>query len=143
MRFHVLPLSLAALGLSACNSGEEPVPEETAATPTPTPLPTEVPAAYQGRWGLTAEDCTSDRGDAKGLLEVNGTELRFYESVGTLEEVTGATAGRFRGNFAFTGEGMEWQRDFVLDLRDDGQVLVRREFGEDASADAFDYMRCP
>ena len=30
------------------------------ATPTPTPLPTEIPADYQGRWGMTPEDCTGD-----------------------------------------------------------------------------------
>ena len=144
MRFTVLSVSLAALALTACNSGEEPAAEETvaAATPTPTPLPTEIPADYQGRWGLTAEDCTGDAAAAKGLLEVASTELKFYESVGKLESVTGATGGRFRGEFAFTGEGQEWQRDVVLDLREGGKILVRREFGEGASPEAFDYTRC-
>src|SRR5687767_670720 len=27
-----------------------------------------IPAALHGRWGLTPADCTSTRGDAKGLL---------------------------------------------------------------------------
>ena len=144
MRLTVLSVSLAALALTACNSGEEPAAEETvaAATPTPTPLPTELPADYQGRWGLTAEDCTGDAAAAKGLLEVASTELKFYESVGKLESVTGATGGRFRGEFAFTGEGQEWQRDVVLDLREGGKILVRREFGEGASPEPFDYTRC-
>jgi hypothetical protein len=143
VRFTLFSSSLLALALAGCGSADEPAAEETATAATPAPLPTEIPADFQGRWGLVAADCTSDRGDAKGLLEVSGHELKFYESVGTLEQVTGATGGRVRGKFAFTGEGMEWERDVVLDLRDDGRVLVRREFGEDASADAFDYMRCP
>ena len=29
-----------------------------------------IPAAIQGRWGLTPADCTSTRGDAKGLLTI-------------------------------------------------------------------------
>ena len=144
MRLTVLPISLAALALAACGSGEEPATEETAATAaaTPAPLPSEIPAAFQGRWGLSAEDCTAEAGAAGGVLEVTGTELQFYESVGTLEEVTGATDGRLRGKFAFTGEGEEWERDVVLDLRGNGQVLVRREFGEGASLEPFDYTRC-
>ena len=145
MRPILLPVSALsiALALAACGSNEEPTAEQSAAaTPTPTPLPTEIPADYQGRWGLTAEDCTGDAAAAKGLLEIASTELKFYESVGTLEAVTGATGGRFRGEFAFTGEGMSWERDVVLDLRDGGKILVRREFGEDASPEPFDYTRC-
>ena len=142
VRFTVLSVSLAALALTACNSGEEPTAEETVAAATPTPLPTEIPADYQGRWGMTAEDCTGDPAAAKGLLEIAATELKFCESVGTLETVTGATGGRFRGEFAFTGEGQEWQRDVVLDLREGGKILVRREFGEGASPEPFDYTRC-
>ncbi len=37
---------------------------------------------------------------------------------------------------------MNWKRDEILDLRDDGKVLVRREFGEGASPKPFDYMKC-
>src|SRR5687767_8399070 len=40
-----------------------------------------IPEALQGRWALTPDDCTSARGDAKGLLVVSRDELRFYESV--------------------------------------------------------------
>src|SRR3954467_10096462 len=57
-------------------------PPQNAAVPagaSPTPSAS-IPAALQGRWGLTPGDCTSTLGDAKGLLIVNATELRFYES---------------------------------------------------------------
>ena len=142
MRPILLPVSMLALALAACGSNEEPAAEEPVATATPTPLPTEIPADYQGRWGMTAEDCTGDTAAAKGLLEITASELKFYESVGTLGAVTGATGDRFRGEFAFTGEGMSWERDVVLDLREGGKILVRREFGEGASPEAFDYTRC-
>jgi hypothetical protein len=141
VRLILLPVSTLALALAACGSNEEPAADETAAAPTPTPLPTEIPADYQGRWGMTAKDCTGDAA-TKGLLEISPTELKFYESVGKLETVTAATGGRFRGEFAFTGEGMSWERDVVLDLREGGEILVRREFGEDASPEPFDYTRC-
>ena len=49
-------------------------PAATSASPTAT---TRIPAALQGRWGLTPQDCTSALGDAKGLLVINGRELRF------------------------------------------------------------------
>src|SRR5215210_8614734 len=39
-----------------------------------------IPASLHGRWGLTPADCTSTRGDAKGLLIVGPDEIRFYES---------------------------------------------------------------
>jgi len=143
VRLILLPISTLALALAACGSNEEPAAEQSAAaTPTPAPLPTEIPADYQGRWGMNEADCTGDPAAAKGLLEITPSELKFYESVGTLEEVTEATNGRVRAKFGFTGEGMSWERDVVLDLREGGRILVRREFGEGASPEPFDYTRC-
>ncbi|MGX7894524.1 hypothetical protein [Tsuneonella sp. HG222] len=158
MRLTLLLAGAAAMTLAACDSSApEPAATETAvvaaetgdaASPTPVPsasetaLPTTIPTAFQGRFGLVAADCTSTMGDAKGLLEVSGDKLKFYESVGTLTALTDATVGRIKGDFAFTGEGMEWERQVVMDLRDNGKVLVRREFGEGASPEAFTYTRC-
>src|SRR5687768_11553061 len=42
-----------------------------------------IPAALHGRWGMSPADCTSTRGDAKGLLVVSADGLRFYESRAT------------------------------------------------------------
>ena len=72
MRPILLPVSALsiALALAACGSNEEPTAEQSAAaTPTPTPLPTEIPADYQGRWGMSAEDCTADAPGGEGMLE--------------------------------------------------------------------------
>ena len=77
---------------------------------TPANLPTQIPDPFHGRWGLTKADCTSTRGDAKGLLTINDTRLTFFESRGTLDKVLGATATSFDANYAFSGEGQTWQR---------------------------------
>lgn len=143
------PLALfGALALAACGSSEESTPaamegSPTAETPTfPPVLPTAIPAAMQGRWGLVAADCTSTMGDAKGLLDVGPTTLKFYESRGTLGTVTEGDDDEIRAMFAFTGEGMEWQREMELELDDDGKTLVREEFGQDAAAGKLRYSRC-
>lgn len=143
MRISPLPLSALVFALAACGSqSDTPPAEQPSAAPTPAPLPTEIPTQFQGRWGLAEKDCTSDKGDAKGLLTIDGNSLNFYESTGKLDEITEAEEGRVRGNFSFTGEGMEWKRDEILTLRKDGKVLVRREFGDDASPEPFDYTKC-
>jgi hypothetical protein len=101
--------------------------------PTRDAAPTEIPAPLRGRWGLVPADCTSTRGDAKGLLTITADKLEFYESVGTLDTIMDAEPTRIRATFDFEGEGMTWQREVVLDVQDDGATLIRREYGEDAA----------
>lgn len=152
----------AALLLAACSQDEAaPVdaevspaspadaatrmPDETSladpAPAGPTVQADAIPAALQGRWGLVAADCEPGRSDAKGLMEVSGDTLRFYESRGTLGKVATASANDLRAVFAFTGEGMEWTRDMRLRLT--GDRLERSEFGADAIAQPLLYERCP
>ena len=90
------------------------MPEDTAGTTqeVPPPAPAEVeadtiPANLRGNWGMNAADCEGGA-SAKGLLEIDGTTLTFYESVGTLENVDNASPGSIQAEFAFEGEGMEW-----------------------------------
>ncbi len=146
MRFAVLFPVTALFALAACDSGAEaPAENEVAPVQAATAeatLPNEIPAAFQGRFGLSTEDCTSTAGDAKGLMEVSADQLKFYESTGKLDDITAATDARVEGAFSFTGEGMDWARKEVLDLREDGKVLVRREFGEGATHKPFAYTRC-
>jgi hypothetical protein len=106
------------------------------------PFAVAIPAALRGRWGLTAADCTSDRGDSKGLLEITGTELRFYESRGTLGAVTESSESRIAGEFDFEGEGQTWQRLVILEAIDGGRTLTRREAGDGATKDPLRYRRC-
>jgi hypothetical protein len=138
MRVCLLFVSVAAVAtLSACNSSEaQPTPAATA-TPTPTPLPTTVPAAFQGRWGATPDDC---KAGAEGLLTVAADKLELAKSTATLSKVVEATQDRFRGTFDFKGEGGARTTDEVLDLQRD--MLVRREVGEGATMKPFTYTRC-
>ena len=122
------------------SSSSKPV---TAPTDAGTPAPTEIPATIRGRWGLVAADCEPGRDDAKGLLTITGDKLEFYESVGTLDVIQEAAPARIRASFDFTGEGMNWKRDMVLDVQDDGATLIRREYGDDAAPGPFRYAKCP
>ena len=106
------------------------------------PAPTAIPAAIQGRWGLVPADCEPGRDDAKGLLTIGADKLDFYESTGTLDTISEAAPTRIRAAFDFTGEGMTWQREVVLDVQDDGATLIRREYGQDAAPGPFRYARC-
>jgi hypothetical protein len=94
-----------------------------------------IPAQYRGRWGMVAADCTSTRGDAKGLITVADTTIRFYESTATLKEQRPAIATSFSGLFGFTGEGQTWTR--VETLTRTGDTLKRADEQSTAT-----YKRC-
>lgn len=161
---YALPCLAIALTLSACQQSADSTPaidnaEPTesaapaeaiappAATPTETPsadptgnVATTIPAALQGKWGMVPADCTSTRGDAKGLLTIGPRTLKFYESVGTLATETDRGDSMIRGQFSFTGEGMTWTRDVSLSAN--GNVLTRTERGGDEPGGPFTYTRC-
>ena len=96
-----------------------------------------IPAFLHGRWGLTPADCTSTRGDAKGLLVVSADQMKFYESVGKPAGALEVSPDSASGDFAFTGEGMTWKKYQVLELQNG--KLVRTESSPMAS---FTYARC-
>ena len=94
-----------------------------------------IPAKFQGRWGMVPADCTSTRGDAKGLIAVDGTTIKFYEATATLKEPRPSTAEGFSGLFSFTGEGQNWEK--VQSLTLSGDTLKRAE-----DSGTFTYKRC-
>lgn len=114
----------------------------TEAGKTPVKLPTQIPAQFHGRWGLTQADCTSTMGDAKGLLTINDARLTFFESKGTLDKALGATANGFDANYRFSGEGQTWQRVERL-TRTDAKLHRRTDSaaGQEPPVD-LTYMRC-
>ena len=161
-----LILSGLALGLAACgeagpvadnalNSAALPAPAEAnVSNPTGAPPPANssaeaapgavasaaaamIPAMLHGRWGLTPGDCTSTRGDNKGLLTISATELRFYESRAVPVGHVNRSADSFSAEYAFTGEGMEWKKYQTLELQ--GDKLVRTESNPTTS---YTYARC-
>lgn len=106
-------------------------------------LPTAVPAPLQGRWGLVPADCTSTRGDAKGLLTIDESGLKFYESRGVVVKVIAGGVDSFDADYAFTGEGQEWRRIEKLSLIDGKlrrQTVTQK--GEEPGVD-LSYERCP
>lgn len=147
--------AFAALALSACSKEPEDqagpgVAASTAApvaTATPTPVadenPNEIPSAIHGRWALVDADCTTTMGDAKGLLLIDGTSLKFYESRARIGKISTRDERRLRADFAFSGEGQEWAQEVLLEVSEDGKKLVRRDYGPDAMPGALEYTRCP
>jgi hypothetical protein len=139
----------AVLVLAGC-SGEKsdtPAGGETsspavAVTASPAENAQTIPQAVQGRWGLVPADCTTTRGDDKGLLVIGPDSLKFYESQGKLGQIAERSDTRIRASFAFTGEGMEWTHDVVLDTQDGGKTLIRQNFGPDAEPGPYKYTRC-
>jgi hypothetical protein len=112
---------------AAANASNMPVP--------PNPVTADIPVQYHGRWGMVAADCTSTRGDAKGLIDIGDQTTKFYEAVATLKEQRPAIATSFSGLFAFAGEGQNWQK--VMTFTRTGDMLKRAE-----EAGTFTYIRC-
>ena len=96
-----------------------------------------IPAALQGRWALAPRDCTSTRGDAKGLLVITPDDLRFYESKAVPAQDVEADGSSIAGNFAFTGEGQSWTKYEALKV--EKQKLIRTETQPMTS---FTYAKC-
>jgi hypothetical protein len=96
---------------------------------------TEIPAQYRGRWGMVPADCTSTRGDAKGLITIDARTIRFYESLATLKAQRPAIATSFAGLYAFSGEGQSWEKVVTL-TRTDGHLTRADDEG------SFEYRRC-
>ena len=123
--------------------GREPAPAPAPSPVTPAPAAPDIsgnatiPAALQGRWGLTPQDCTLPLSNAKGLMVVASNELRFYESRAVPGGNSVARANSFNADFRFTGEGHTWVKFETLQLN--GDKLVRTESNPAAS---YTYARC-
>lgn len=103
------------------------------------PTPILIPAAFHGRWAMVPADCTSTRGDNKGLITIDPTSIKFFESQGKLTKVTLNAPENFTGTFAFTGEGQRWTNSQNLKLAGSSNTLVRSETDV---AQSYSYKRC-
>ena len=99
------------------------------------PAASAIPTQYRGRWGMVAADCTSTRGDAKGLITVSDTSIKFYEARATLKEQRPAIATSFSGLYGFSGEGQTWEK--VVTLTRTGNTLKRAD-----DEGSYNYNRC-
>ena len=110
---------------------------EADTTTVPATAVASIPAFLHGRWGLTPGDCTSTRGDNKGLLTIAADGLRFYESRAVPVAHVNSSSDSFSAEYAFTGEGMRWTKYQTLELQ--GDKLVRTESNPTTS---YTYARC-
>ena len=134
-------------GAAAPSEVEVLPPDESSVTPAnesenggddpAAPTGGKIPASMHGRWGLTPGDCTSTRGDAKGLMIVADDNLKFYESSARPPNDMKISANSASGDFAFTGEGMTWKKYQTLEVQEG--KLVRTESDPMAS---YTYARC-
>jgi hypothetical protein len=145
------PVAKAARNSGAVPATNHPVPHANASGAPPANRPEtdapppssagqaapELPAAMRGRWGLTPMDCTSPLGDAKGLMIVGPTELRFYESRAVPTGDVQADGSSAAGTFNFRGEGQNWMKYEALKVQRD--LLIRTESNPTAS---FTYAKC-
>jgi hypothetical protein len=92
----------------------------------PNPAPV-IPAAFRGRWGMGPADCTTTRGDDKGLITIDYNSIKFYEARATLSKTTMDAPENFTGEFAFTGEGQTWIKSENLKLVGSSNTLIRTE----------------
>jgi hypothetical protein len=127
---------LPDINAAAPSTAGEPHVDTQPAKPLPAPA-LAIPAALQGRWGLTPSDCMPGRSDAKGLLTISAQNLRFYESraVPAADVITDENSAA--GNFAYTGEGQSWTKYEALKV-EKGR-LTRTETKPSAS---FTYAKC-
>ena len=135
-------LNIEAADIEPVPPSETPGPGATnnAAANDAMPVPlTVIPAAFHGRWGMVPADCTSTRGDAKGLIVVDASSIKFYESRATLAKVTMDAPENFTGDFKFTGEGQTWTKPQNLKLTGSSNTLIR---SESDPAMSFTYRRC-
>ncbi len=125
-------------------------PPGNGAAISPVPLPTAspspiaaMPADFQGRWGMVANDCDPKRDDNKGLLTIAGNRLSFYESRGGATAIRQVQPTQVAFDLPMSGEGMTWSEPTTLTLLDGGKTLVREVTGAPDRAGSFRYSRCP
>ena len=109
-------------------------PRENAPAPNPK---TAIPSVLHGRWGVTPSDCSSERGESKGLITISAASISFYESVARPAEIYKATPTSIHGEFAFIGEGMAWTNPMRWSV--DGNKLTRIDSEEESR---LVYTRC-
>ena len=148
----VLPLALAGCQQKAADPDPETsqpaLPVEVSTAPAPAASSTAgipeggIPVALQGNWGMVPGDCTSTRGDNKGLLRITATTLQFYESLARLGGIKARKENSLTADFEFSGEGMTWNREETLTVS--GQTLTRTERGSDepGTGGPFTYTKC-
>ncbi|NCP10836.1 MAG: hypothetical protein GW859_02575 [Sphingomonadales bacterium] len=136
---------LATLGLAACGSDAPPPeqPVEQAATVDPALVEQEgnnFPAAFEGRWGITPEECAKADSTAEMYVTIKGDTLDFADRKGKVTSMRVDSPGRLTTEIAFSGQGRNWQRTTKFFLENEGTQLGRAD--TDPVIFNVNYTRC-
>ena len=155
----IMPL-IFLLGLAACGSEAE-APADTAPAAEAMAAPTDDSADDTGEDGETVEDALANRiptrfqgvwdyvggscDPASDLrMEISGSEILFYESIGQVTGVTG-DGDEIVVTLAMEGEGETWEQATRLALVGEGndQRLETGDGEQPRTVDEYPSKRCP
>ena len=100
---------------------------------------TQFPKSYFGRWGRTQGDCAMGTTAATGLVSVQGSLVKFFESVATMRDGKRESLTSMSAHFDMVGEGQEWESHTRYRLSDDRNRLTREDL---ATGEKTVYDRC-
>lgn len=105
-----------------------------------------IPAAFHGRWGTMAADCSAAGPGANRLMTIRASEVRYRGTVARPAILTLVGSRRIDGNFAGTTSGQTQTLLLRLELSSDGRTLTRSvDEGDSAPSPEgtrFTYRRC-
>lgn len=101
---------------------------------------TNIPENIRGTWALSKQNC--DKLNPQQIT-IDSKTIKFFEGSAELLEITELEPTRIVGKFSYTllnGKVVPYQ--MILDAQDNGNVLVRREYGENSKPGPIKYVRC-
>lgn len=141
MRRSLTPLLFGALAWAGCagEDGEQnvakPIANEAIALPEAPQTLNGVPQDFLGAWNFALEDCNVAA--SEGRLVIAPERIEYYESVATIESVSGAPRSIIV-EAEFTGEGESWTERLAYELNAAGDRLTTTTEDGDVSV----RMRC-
>lgn len=107
--------------------GERSLADETQTGPTRAERQFDsIPEPFIGVWDYAEGRCMASS-DLR--MEIEPQRITFYESVGTVEEVTPRGEDEVAVALDMEGEGETWENTLLLTLSDDGEILTPQDAG--------------
>ena len=97
------------------------------------------PKSFFGRWGLTQGDCAMGTTAATGLISVQGSLVKFHESIATMRDGKRESTTSMSAHFDVVGEDEKWVAHTRYRLSDARQQLTREDL---ATGEKQAYERC-
>lgn len=87
-----------------------------------------IPARVHGEWNADLSACGTGRSDSR--LRISASEVRFYESTGTVRSVEIESDREIVVTAEYQGEGETWQDERRMMLSEDGSSLTVSNGGD-------------